>query len=491
MQQNLLLTTHQAADFLCINENTLTTLAITGQIPHTRLPSNSGDGSQLRFNTVDITSWLNVGPIFDMNEKANIERLKRQVQKKYSKALERLHEFDKQFTTPRKPKGYSLHTVSNKKLGVVYYVRYIENGTVVPTRWSTHTNNEEAAKEFAAANRDTLLAEYHQRKSKQNNSGTLYTLMRRYYEKDSPYVKQDALRGRTLEENTRKTYQNAMTNHWIPFLKKNRIKTIEEIDAPLLAKFQDHCLNKGNKPQTVNHYISYLRNIFDYLLIRGRIKSNPCTGLAALRVSEGSYRARGCYNINDLKGVFNKRWHDELSHLLCMVIYSTGMRNSEMDRIRVRDIIKINNCRFIQLTKSKTRFGVRLVPLHDFVYGKLRRYIAAHGKGLEDLVFCQANGKPVSRNRYTDANLALGTFTHHDKERLKKEHITFYSGRHFWKTLMNAHDLGEVEEYFMGHKVSQDVAKRYNHRDKQGQEKIMAKAAEVFAILDRKLFTSR
>jgi hypothetical protein len=40
----------------------------------------------------------------------------------------------------------------------------------------------------------------------------------------------------------------------------------------------------------------------------------------------------------------------------------------------------------------------------------------------------------------------------------------------------------------MGHKVSKDVAKRYNHLDKQGKEKLLEKAHEVFSILDRRLF---
>ena len=38
-------------------------------------------------------------------------------------------------------------------------------------------------------------------------------------------------------------------------------------------------------------------------------------------------------------------------------------------------------------------------------------------------------------------------------------------------------------EYFMGHKVSGDVAKRYNHRDKHGQKKLIAKTKEVLKIL--------
>jgi hypothetical protein len=39
----------------------------------------------------------------------------------------------------------------------------------------------------------------------------------------------------------------------------------------------------------------------------------------------------------------------------------------------------------------------------------------------------------------------------------------------------------------MGHKVSKDVAERYNHRDKQGQKRLLAKAREVFKILDKAL----
>jgi hypothetical protein len=41
----------------------------------------------------------------------------------------------------------------------------------------------------------------------------------------------------------------------------------------------------------------------------------------------------------------------------------------------------------------------------------------------------------------------------------------------------------------MGHKVSGDVSKNYNHKDKQGREKLLKKAKEVFTILDKKLLS--
>jgi hypothetical protein len=58
--------------------------------------------------------------------------------------------------------------------------------------------------------------------------------------------------------------------------------------------------------------------------------------------------------------------------------------------------------------------------------------------------------------------------------------------------MMNAGGLGEdIEEYFMGHKTSGDVSKRYNHKDRQGLAKLEQKAQRVFSILDKTLFKGR
>ena len=484
-----MLTTSQAADILKINENTLNALAGTGQIPCARISSAPGGGPQIRFNTLEITDWLSRGLILAMNDKAYIERWSQRLEKQFPEQLAALREYDKHFIAPRKPKGYNLTKVANKKLGFVYHVRYIEKGKLVPTRWSSHTNDYDAAARFAVENREKLLAEYYQNKTRKKISGSLYTLFKHYYEKDSPYQKANARRGKSLSEQARGTYHCTILKHWIPFLKKHRIKLLDEIDTPLLVKFQDYCLEKGIKPQTANTYISHISNIFDYLVLRGNIKINPCNGLTLLGVNEEHYHIRGCYKIAELRGVFNKRWKDAYLQMLCLIIYTTNMRNSDIEKIQVKDIIRIKDCRFIDIPKSKTKNGVRIVPLHDFVYGMLIRYIKKTGKGPDDYVF--TNGKRIAHDTYNKANITLGAYAGYDEARLKEENITFYSGRHFWKTMMNSADLGEVEEYFMGHKISSDVAKRYNHRDKQGQDKIVKKAQEVFRILDKTLFAAQ
>jgi integrase len=119
------------------------------------------------------------------------------------------------------------------------------------------------------------------------------------------------------------------------------------------------------------------------------------------------------------------------------------------------------------------------------VYGKL----AAFFRG-------KAAGEPVFGVRphgaFERANAALARRVKVDATELKRENITFYSGRHYWKTLMSAGGLGEdAEEIFMGHKVTGDIAKLYNHRDKRGWELMVKKAEQVFTILDKSILEGK
>jgi hypothetical protein len=94
------------------------------------------------------------------------------------------------------------------------------------------------------------------------------------------------------------------------------------------------------------------------------------------------------------------------------------------------------------------------------------------------------DGDAEQRNRTAPAK------GHHHYRAVCVLRISFYSGRHFWKTMMNAEGLGgDAEEVFMGHKVSADVSRRYNHRDKQGETLVVKTAGRIFSILDRVLFS--
>ena len=480
-----LLTKDDLCSILNVNNTTITELVNSGKIPYKRI-----DG-EIRFFPDAIINWLSGKLVFDMDDKKYLERYKKRLWDKNPENMKAIQEYGAQFSDPWTPKRYYINKVKNKKLGFVYYVRYLENGKMIPSSWCTHTNNYEAAKNFAKENRDKLLAMYYERKVVKKPYIELYTILKGYYAENSPYLQADVKRGRILCDKARRNEHNFIVKQFIPYLRKERIKNIEEIDTPFLARFQNYMLadkkkdgkiTPGIKPQTVGHYISCISKIFDHLLIEGSVKTNPCASLTALKVKKTDCEIRGCYEITKLKGVFNKRWEDQFSYLLCLIIYTTGMRNSEIERIRAGDMLTIEGCHFIDISESKTRNGVRIVPLHDFVYRKLLTYIKKNN--ITDYIF-----KRYGSITYNSANLEMAKYTGYSREQLEKENITFYSGRHFWKTLMNSENLGDIEEYFMGHKVSADVAKRYNHRDKQGKRKLLEKTKKVFQILDKCIFT--
>jgi len=474
---------------LPINKTAIERLVSLDKIPYKKIMS--GEGEAIRFCPDTIISWIESGVNLSMDDTEYLEGLKKRFEEINPEAIEELRKFSAQFIDP--PKRYYLIPVKNKKLGIVYYVTYLHNGKLVPTKWTTRTNNKELAERFAIENRERLIKEYYERGAKKTYDEYL-SVFKAYYSKDSPYLQIDINRGRKVSEESRRIYNNFINNQFIPYLKSHGIKEIVQIDTPFLTRFQNYLLADrkkdgklipGIKPQTVNHYISHISVIFDHLLLEGSIKTNPCKSVIPIKIGKGDQRATGCYEVDRLKGVFNREWESDLGYMLTLLMYTTNMRNSEIERIRIGDLIMIEEYHFINIPESKSGNGVRAVPLHNFVYDKLMEYAKKNNK--TDYIF-KTKSKKIQSYVYKNAALELAKYAGYSPEDLEKENIRFYSGRHFWKTLMNGENLGDVEEFFMGHKVSGDVAKRYNHRDKQGREKLLEKTKEVFAILDKWIF---
>ena len=54
--------------------------------------------------------------------------------------------------------------------------------------------------------------------------------------------------------------------------------------------------------------------------------------------------------------------------------------------------------------------------------------------------------------------------------------------------MLNLYNLGDIEELFMGHKVTKKVSERYNHKDKRGQKVLLKEARRAIEIIDKTLF---
>jgi site-specific recombinase XerD len=479
---NNLLTESQVSKIFNINSITLKKLIHEGKIPFTK------QGTKPYFDVDAMSKWIANNSIVE--EETYLKKLQSEWREKSPEIFSALQEMDIKVVVhsdaQKNPKRYNLVKVPSKKYGFLFYVRYIDNGKLIPSKWNTHTNILQEAEQFAIENREQLLSAY---RIKHIPQGEMYSFFSGYYAAGSSYLEKDKNRNRKLCEKTRSVYFHFMTKKFIPYLQENNIETLAKIEPPVIANFQDYLLACGNRPQTINRYLSSINIVFNRLLIDGKIKENPLDRVKSLKMGAKSVQVRGCHHVDKMKGIFKSQWNDTLSYLLCLTIYSTGMRNSEIEKIKVNDLIELDGVHFADVKESKSKNGIRMVPIHDFVYGKIRGYIKQTRKQGEDFIF-SACGSPNQSTLYNTANVILGEKLKLSQCELEEQKITFYSGRHFWKTLMNSEGLGDdIEEFFMGHKVSGDVSKNYNHKDKQGREKLLEKAKEVFAILDRKLFS--
>jgi len=410
------------------------------------------------------------------------------IKTKFPVIIQALQIIDNDIGRRKRRHGLNLVPRESKKHGVIWYARFSYKGKMLPTKFNTYLSDEAQAEIFAKENKNRLIEQYLARKD-----GRMYKMIEGFYDDktDNP----DVLR---LSDRNRKEYKAVIINKFIPFLKSENILSFDQIKIKTLTDFQDKLLSgevkllkennrenlvkKAIKPQSVNNDMKSVRKLFAYLARKETLAENIAERVKGLPILQQDRKARGCYELERLNGIFNKRWKNEISLLLCMLIYTTGMRNSEIKRIRLDDIKSFDGCRFINVKKSKTDSGVRLVPLHNVLYRKLKAWAIKNNKKSALFDF-------VNALHFKKANNDLAKMLKVSDDELEADNITFYSGRHFWKTLMSAEGLGEdIEEIFMGHKVVSNVAKLYNHRDKFGKERLAKKAKQVFKILDRCIY---
>ena len=368
------------------------------------------------------------------------------------------------------------------KKGKVYYVRFFQDNKMIPSQWSTGTADYREAEQFARINKDRILNKYFNRKE----GKVLYTVLRSYYTKNSPFLSIDAARGRKINDTSRQILHGFIVNSFIPFLLGNNIKKFSEIRPVVMSRFQNHLLmEKGLLPQSINRQISGIKAIFSHLYMTGVIEQNIMKDIAPLRSMNN--RIRGCYSMEDLAGLFKEQWQDRKSFLFCSLIYSAGLRNGEIQNLKVKDIIAKEEIHFLNITQSKTSNGIRLVPLHPKIKEILDAWVSESKLSGEDYLFVNRSGQRIYKIT-KKAHFYMASLLGKDPDELEKDNLTFYSGRHFYKTMLNSRNLGEIEELFMGHKVNRNVSERYNHKEKRGEKELLKEARKAIEVIDETLF---
>lgn len=354
------------------------------------------------------------------------------------------------------------------KTNLIWYVQFRDSEGKQISPVSTGQTSKSAAMTWAVHNRDKII-----QKALEGKGNSVKEILTEFYLPDSKYLVQLALRNEKIGELHRKHCCAYCRNYFIPFFDKQGITSFLDVSRSTLIDFQDWLVEeKELKNKTINNCISALKNIFEYLQNRERIKHNPFTGLQWMAENYDA-RTRGVFPLNKVKNLFLMDWENKLFYILNLLAASCGLRNEEIDFLRVSSIIQGRNCSLLDITNAhsdgsgtKTPAGVRKIPLHPYVDQKLREYISERGLGEDDYLFLQDGGKRLYYKVYGQAVRQAGTMMGFTDTNLQDDFISFYSWRHFYNSLLIDSHINSLRvKMVMGHKmpVSSDMTANYYH----------------------------
>lgn len=232
------------------------------------------------------------------------------------------------------------------------------------------------------------------------------------------------------------------------YLKENKITDIKNIDYNTIRKYLSHLHEKKYLSSSISRKISTLRSFFKYNLKENKITNNPMTLISNPKREkklpkylnyEEMEKLLNSIDTSELEGIRNK--------LIIELLYSTGIRVSELVNIKIKDIrIKENQINIVGKGNKEriVLFGEKAKEMIKIYLNAYKEYFK--GNILNDYLLINKKGKQLTTNKI---ELIV-------KDVLKKSslklNISPHTLRHTFATHMldSGADLKSVQE-LLGH----------------------------------------
>lgn len=160
-------------------------------------------------------------------------------------------------------------------------------------------------------------------------------------------------------------------------------------------------LSKDHNPRSTSRNISTLKSFYKYLKINKIVKVNPMDQINNPKTKKALPKVLSEEEINDLLDIELKTNFDYRNKAMLELMYSSGLRVSELINLNVNDIDLENDTVKIFGKGSKER----IIPLNDFAKEALREYIMVHRKelfkhGENNYLFLNNHGNKMTRQGF-------------------------------------------------------------------------------------------
>ena len=211
------------------------------------------------------------------------------------------------------------------------------------------------------------------------------------YEDYMNYIKIE----RGLSNNTYDGYKRDLED-FFKFLNKE-YKNITKDDV---IKYIEYLAKKDN-PKTVNRHIVSIKNYFKYMEKIGNIKINPCEDITGLKTPKTMPHVLSEDDIDKLLDIKLEDAFDYRNKGMLELMYSSGLRISELLNLEVNDIdFEMNIVRCFGKGSKE-----RIVPLSDAATYALHEYIYTFRNTLTknkvtNILFLNSRGDKLSRQGF-------------------------------------------------------------------------------------------
>lgn len=230
------------------------------------------------------------------------------------------------------------------------------------------------------------------------------------------------------------------------YLDSKNIKNISNIDYNIIRYYLKYLHDKSYSKKTISRHISTLKSFFKYLLGEHYIKDNPMSLITSPKLDK---KLPQVLYYEELEKLLNSIDDDSVigvrNNLILELLYSTGIRVSELVNIKINDIDKFNKQINIFGKGSKERIVIYGKVCED----KLNKYLSKRSEidkyNDESLLLNNQGRKLTTRGiRYIVDKII--------KEGGLKFHISPHVLRHTFATHMlnEGADLKSVQE-LLGH----------------------------------------
>ena len=251
-----------------------------------------------------------------------------------------------------------------------------------------------------------------------------------------------------------------------------------------MTRFREYLGEKGNTARTIDKKLSTLKTLFNFAIEQGYyVGKNPAQIKSLLTKKQKATGGFLIFEEDEIKALFDCDWFREQKekdpdyYWACLLVLVTGARHEEITLLKKGQFKQSDKkTNFIQIRESKTRAGIREVPIP----AKLMEM------GLADFI----KGKEPHQQifRYREGNALGKKFARHIKDvaKIDRGRLVLHSLRKFLNDLMMKNGVSlEARCQFIGHEIENvnvvTYANKFNVDDLA--EKTAWVVGKVFSIV--------